>query len=107
MTVYFRDPENPDQFISSRTMVGDRWYEPDFYLQHHLSYVIWATTKKSNTKFRVLSNYSMKDGPDDRLREPGNYKVEVQFKVYQLSYTKNEGMVRIPNEGSSKRETCY
>ena len=97
MTVYFRDAENPDQFVSSRTMVGDRWYEPDFYLQHHLSYVIWATTKKSHTKHRVFSNYSMQNGPDDRLRVPGNYTVQVRYKVYQLSYTKNDGMVRTPD----------
>lgn len=96
--VYFRDPEDHSQFVSSRAMVGNRWNEPDFYLQHHLSHVIWATTKKSNTKFRVLSNYSMKDGPDDRLREPGNYKVEVKYKVYQLSYSNDDGMVRTPDD---------
>lgn len=103
MTVYFRDPENPDHFVSSRTMVGDRWYEPDFYLQHHLSYVIWATTKKSNTKFRVLSNYNMNDGPDDRLREPGNYRVEVKYKVYDLSYTNEDGMVRTPDSAEKSK----
>lgn len=102
MTVYFRDPEDPDQFVSSRTMVGEHWYEPDFYLQHHLSYVIWATTKKSHTKHRVFSHYSMRNGPDDRLRKPGQYPVEVRYKVYQLSYTKEDGMVRTPDNKQRK-----
>jgi hypothetical protein len=102
LTVYFRDPEDPSHFVSSRTMVGDRWYEPDFYLEHHMSYVIWATTKKSNTKHRVCSNYSMQSGPDDRLREPGQHTVEVRYKVYQLSYTKNDGMVFTPDNKQRK-----
>jgi len=98
LKVYFKDPNNPGQWLYHRNMVGERCYEPDFYLQHHMSYVIWATTKKSHTKFRVLSRYSMEDGPDDRLREPGKYRVEIKFKVYRLNYTEKEGMVRIPDD---------
>jgi hypothetical protein len=103
LQIYVKDPETKE-FVSSYTWVDSGWFEPDIFLDHALTYVIWATTKYSETKFRVFSNYHMKNGPDDRLREPGDYMVRVKFKVYDLSYTEEEGMVFTPNQERLYRE---
>lgn len=96
MTVYERDPQT-NQFTRSYTWVGSNWYEPDVYLNDSRYYVIWATTKSSDTKYRVFSNYQMQNGPDDRLRRAGTYTVRVKYKVYKLSYQKSQGMVFTPD----------
>lgn len=98
MVIYNRDPNDPSKFISNNKWVGSSWFEPDIYIDHSMTYVIWATTKRSETKFRVFSRFTMQNGPDDRLRnDPGKYEVEVRHTVYQLQYTTQQGMVRIPD----------
>ena len=77
MTVYERDPKT-NEFSASHTWVNSGWYEPDVYLNDDRFYVIWATTKSSDTKYRVFSNYQMQNGPDDRLRKAGTYTVRVK-----------------------------
>ena len=96
MTVYERDPKT-NEFSASHTWVNSGWYEPDVYLNDDRFYVIWATTKSSDTKYRVFSNYQMQNGPDDRLRKAGTYTVRVKYKVFDLSYKKDHGMVFMPN----------
>ncbi|MBT5927549.1 MAG: hypothetical protein HOH33_13120 [Verrucomicrobia bacterium] len=39
----------------------------------------------------------MQHGPDDLLRKPRTYTVRVKFKVFELNYDNNSGMVFTPN----------
>jgi hypothetical protein len=103
-TVYERDPDT-GQFITSHSRARSGWHEPNRFLKSDRYYLIWGTVKSSDTKYRFFSNYTMKNGPDDLLRKPGTYTVRVKYKVFNLSYENDKGMVFTPNNELLYSET--